>query len=217
VRPTLRHLCSLSVILAACASPSGGPESSPIAAPIRPLASLITQQVVVTPLNSLREVDALGWAQQIPRSRLFMRDFDDALEAELGARGLKSRWVFPDALVRAGRINPAYAVDPYTIAASPLRGDKVAADARLADPLASQLRTMIALQESARVILIPVELRFDKMADGRGVAVVRLALVDGRLSEVRWMGDVSSAPAATFSRDLLTSLVAHTADLIAAP
>ena len=76
---------------------------------------------------------------------------------------------------------------------------------------------LIALQESARAILIPVELRFDKAPDGRGVAVMRVAVVDGRTSEVRWMGDVRSTPAATFSRDILTSLVAHTADLIAAP
>jgi hypothetical protein len=184
---------------------------------VRPLASLVTQQVIVTPLNSLREVDALGWTQQIPRSREFMRAFDDALEAELGARGLKSRWVFPEALVRAGRGSPSYAVDPYTIAAAPLRGEKVETAERLPDPLASQLRTMIALQESARAILIPVELRFDKAPDGRGVAVMRVAVVDGRTSEVRWMGDVRSTPAATFSRDILTSLVAHTADLIAAP
>jgi hypothetical protein len=178
---------------------------------------LAAQQIIVTPLNSLREVDALGWTPQIPRSREFMRAFDDALEAELAARGLKSRWVFPEALVRAGRGSPAYAVDPYTIAAAPLRAEKAAAATRLTDPLASQLRTMIALQESARGILIPVELRFDKVPDGRGVAVLRLALVDGRLSEVRWMGEVRSVPATTFSRDILTSLVAHTADLIAAP
>lgn len=185
--------------------------------PVRPLASLATQQVIVAPLNSLREADALGWTQQIPRSRELMRAFDDSLEAELGARGMKSRWVFPEALARASRASPAYAVDPYTIAAAPLRGEKVAPATRLGDPLASQLRTMIALQESARAILIPVELRFDKLPDGRGVAALRLAIVDGRTSEVRWIGDVRSAPAATFSRDLLSSLVAHTADLIAAP
>ena len=185
-------------------------------APARPLAALVAEQVIVAPVNSLREVDALGWTQQIPRSREYLRAFDDALEAELGARGL-TRWVYPAALVRAGKSSPAYAVDPYAIAAAPLRADHIDASKRLGDPLASQLRTMIALQESARVILIPVEIHFDRQADGQGVAVLRLALVDGRTSEVRWMGDVRSSPASTFSRDVLTSLVAHTADLIAAP
>jgi hypothetical protein len=219
VRPTFRLLCRLSVVLAACACASAAPPPDPnvVTAPVRPLAPLAAQQVIVAPLNALREADALGWTQQIPRSREFMRAFDDALEAELAARGLKSSWVFPAALVRAARANPAYSVDPYTLAASPLRSDKLVARSRFGDPLASQLRTMIALQESARAILIPVELRFDRLPDGRGAAVARLALLDGRLSEVIWLGEVVSTPASAFSRDLLTSLAAHTADLIAAP
>jgi hypothetical protein len=185
--------------------------------PVRPLSGLVAQQVIVAPVNRLRETDPLGWAQQIPRSREFMRAFDDALETELGARGLKSRWVYPAALVQAGRSNPSYSVDPYTLAAAPLLVPNAVAGTRLADPLATQLRTMIALQESARAVLIPVELRFERTGDGQGVAVVRLALVDGRVGEIRWIGDVRSAPSPTFSRAVLTSLVAHTADLIAAP
>jgi hypothetical protein len=87
----------------------------------------------------------------------------------------------------------------------------------VADPLAGQLRTMIALQESARTVFIPVELWFDRTPDGQGVAVVRLALVDGRTTEIRWIGDVRGTPQASFSRELVTSVVAHTADLFAAP
>jgi hypothetical protein len=146
-----------------------------------------------------------------------MRAFDDALAAELGARGLATRWVYPEALVRAGRNNPSYRVDPYTIAATPLRTGGVAPGSRLGDPLATQLRTMIALQESARAVLIPVELWFDKTPEGSGLAVLRLAVVDGRVGDVRWLGDVRSAPSSTFSRELLTSLAARSADLITAP
>ena len=217
MRPTLRLLCSLSLVLAACHAPGGTEEPAPLVAPARPLSALVAQQVIVAPLNSLREVDAMGWTQQIPRSREFMRAFDDALAAELGARGLATRWVFPEALVRAGRNNPSYSIDPYTIAASPLRASNAAAGMRLGDPLATQLRTMVALQELARPVLVPAELWFDKSSQGQGVAVLRLALVDGRVGEVRWIGDVRSAPSSTFSRELLTSLAAHAADLIAAP
>jgi hypothetical protein len=188
-----------------------------LVAPVRPLAVLTTQHVIVAPLNALREADALGWTQQIPRSREYMRAFDEALAAELGARGLGTRWVYPEALVRAGRNNPSYSVDPYTLAAAPLRSADAAVGTRLSDPLATQLRIMIALQESARPVLIPAELRFDKTADGQGVAVLRLALIDGRIGEVRWIGDVRSTPSPTFSRELLASLAAHSADLIAAP
>jgi hypothetical protein len=216
VRPPLRLLYSLSLALVAC-RPSGGAEQpAPVAEPVRPLAFLVSQQVIVAPLNRLHEADALGWTQQIPRSREFMRAFDDALQAELGARGL-SRWVYSAALVQAGRSSPSYSIDPYALAAAPLRSPAAVAGIRVADPLAGQLRTMIALQESARAVLIPVELWFDRTPDGQGVAVVRLALVDGRTTEIRWIGDVRGTPQASFSREALASLVAHTADLFAAP
>jgi hypothetical protein len=185
--------------------------------PVRPLAFLAAQQLVVAPLNRLSEADGLGWTQQIPRSREFMRAFDDALQAELGARGLSSRWVYPAALVQAGRNSPSYSIDPYNLAVAPLQSRAAVTGVRLADPLAGQLRTMIALQESARAVLIPVELWFERTPDGQGVPVVRLALVDGRTTEIRWIGDVRGTPQASFSRELLTSLVAHTADLFAAP
>jgi hypothetical protein len=215
VRSSFRYLYSLSLALAAC-RPSGAPEQAPVAVPVRPLAFLAAQQVVVAPLNRLREADAMGWTREIPRSREFMRAFDDALEAELGARGL-SRWVYPAALVRARRSSPSFAVDPYALETAPLRSPAAKGGVRLADPLAGQLRTMIALQESARGVLIPVELWFDRTPDGQGVAVLRLALVDGRTTEIRWIDDVRGTPQASFSRDLVTSLVAHTADLFAAP
>jgi len=76
---------------------------------------------------------------------------------------------------------------------------------------------MAALQESGRAVLIPVELRFDRLPSGEGVAVLHVALVDARVREVRWIGDVRSEPSPTFSRGLLSSLAAHLADLITAP
>jgi hypothetical protein len=68
-------------------------------------------------------------------------------------------------------------------------------------------------------VLLPIELRFEPdTTAGLGVAVLRLALVDGRLGEIRWIGNVRSDPSPTFSRaTLLASIAVHLADLIAAP
>ena len=186
------------------------------AAPVHPFAALVGQQVIVAPAHSLRESDALGWTAQIPRSRELLRTLDGEIETELAARGISKQWVFPEALARAARLNPSYSVDPYALAADPLRSPAAIAGARLAEPLATQLRTMVALQESGRVVLLPVELRFDKLPSGEGVAALRVALLDGRIGEIRWIGDLRSDPATTFSRGLLTSLAAHFADLITA-
>jgi hypothetical protein len=187
------------------------------ASPVRPLAPLVAQQVIVAPTHALHEVDALGWTEQIPRSRAFLRELDADIETELAARGISKQWVFPAALERASRLNPSYAVDPYTLAADPLKNPTVIAGSRIADPLTTQLRTMVALQETARAVLIPVELRFEKLPSGEGIAVLHVALIDGRLGEIRWIGDVRSDASPTFTpRALQTSVAAHLADLIAA-
>lgn len=184
---------------------------------MRPLAALASQQVIVTPTHAMREVDAMGWTKQIPRSRELLRALDDSIAAELTARGFGTQWVYPPALVRAAAGSPSYKVDPYTLAAGPLRTGGVAGNP-VPGTLATQLRTMIALQETARAVLIPVELRFEKDTAGLGVAVLHVALVDGRLGQLRWIGDVRSAPSSTFTRGtLLQSVAAHFADLIAAP
>jgi hypothetical protein len=218
VRTSLHLFVSLTLVLAACRGQSGAETPPPPEPPARPLTSLVAQQVIVAPTHSLREVDPLGWSAQIPRSRDYLRSLDTILEAELTARGLGRQWVYPAALVRAQRSSPSYAIDPYTLAANTLRSPNVIAGTRLGDPLVTQLRTMVALQESARAVLLPVELRFEKDSKtGQGTAVLRLALLDGRLGEVRWIGDVKSDPSATFSNTLLTSVAGKVADLITAP
>lgn len=215
MRTFIPYLCVVTVALGACAKPAPEPAGPPV--PARPLAALVSQQVVVTPTQMLRETDALGWTAQIPRSRELLRALDDSIRAELAARRIDKQWVFPDALERTSRLNPSYAIDPYTLDARGLVSPSVIAGTRIGGALHTQLRTMVALQESARAVVIPVELRFDKLPSGEGAAVLHVAVVDGRLGDIRWIGDVSSVPSPTFSRALLSSVAAHLADLITAP
>ncbi|MDB4887930.1 MAG: hypothetical protein JWN79_3368 [Gemmatimonadetes bacterium] len=221
MRPFQRLLCSLTLVSAACggrATPTPSTNAGP-QPPVRPLASLVSQQVIVAPTHSLREADPMGWTRQIPRSRELMRGLDSAITKELGERGLATQWTFPADLVRAAKSNPSFGQDPYSLSASHLRSGEIPPGTSVGNPLIMQLRTMVALQENARAVLLPVELRFERdSTPGQGVAVLRLALLDGRLGEVRWIGDVRSDPRPTFSREvLLTSIAAHLADLIAAP
>lgn len=221
VHRSLRQLCIAPLLLAACHRSQPSEESpSPAEQSIRPLAQLAAQRVIVTPAYFFVVGDPLGWSAQIPRPKDYLRTLDDEIAAVLGERGLKSQWIYPADLVRATRANPTYAVDPYTLGANILRGKEVVSGTRLGDPLVTQLRTMIALQEGARAVLVPVELRFekvDKIAPDQGVAVLKVALLDGRLGDVRWIGSVRSDPAPTLSRAVLTSLAAHFADLVTTP
>jgi hypothetical protein len=218
VRLFPRLFASSLLVVSACGGRQHPNEAPTPTAPVRPLGALVAQQVIVAPTHSLSEVDPFGWTQQIPRSREYLRSVDDAIDAELAARGLGTQWIYPPALVRASKASPSYAVDPYALGAGPLKGPGAIAGARLRDPLATQLRTMVAMQESARAVLLPVELHFerDRVLRDQGVAVLKVALIDGRLGEVRWIGDVRSEPSPTFSPTLVTSLANKFADLITA-
>ena len=206
-------------LLAACHRGKPADDAGePIEVPLRPLANLAAQRVIVTPAFSLVSGEALGWSAKIPRTRDFLLALDSTLFATFSDRGLKSQWIYPADLVRAMRGSPTYAADPYALGVGQLRNPNVVSGTKLGDPLATQLRRMVALQEEGRAVLIPVELRFEKDSkSGGGVAALRVALVDGRLSDVRWIGTVRGDPAATFSPAVLTSLAAHVADLIVAP
>jgi len=219
VHSILRHLTALSLATtAACGGGSGGAEApAPADQPdTRPLAMLASQRVIVTPAHSVLSSDAAGWAAQAPRTREGLRVLDDEIAIALGERGFRSQWIYTPDLVRAARNSPTYAVDPYTIGANPLRTADIKLGSRIGDPLATQLRTMVALQE-ARLVLIPVELRYERDKAGQGTAALKLAVLDGRLGEMRWSGTVRSDPAATYSRAVLKSLAAHLADLVTAP
>ena len=218
MRLSVRLLTTLSLALAACHGQGAAEPAAPAETSLRPLAQLAAQHVIVTPTHSLRVIDPLGWVPKAPKPRDLLRALDDDIAAALGDRGLRTQWVYPPDLVRAMRSNPSYAIDPYALGASPLRNPAVVSGAQLGDPLATQIRTMIALQEGVRAVLMPVELRFDgDKASGRGVAILRVALVDGRLGDVRWIGDVKSDSAPAYSRAVITNLASHLADMIAAP
>jgi hypothetical protein len=96
------------------------------------------------------------------------------------------------------------------------RGQRRQLPAPLGEPLATQLRAVVALND-ARYAILPVEVRFERAGEGAGRAVLHVALIDARRSEVVWLTDVASDAAATLSPALAASLGAHFADLVAAP
>jgi hypothetical protein len=140
---------------------------------------------------------------------------DDDIASTLTARGLKAGWVFATELAVSYKRNPTYAPDPYALAEEPLRAPSFVASSRLTEPLASQLRTMIALHENARVVLVPIELRFDRSDSSSAArAALRLALIDPRFSEARWVGEVKSDTTSADPRVLTASLARAIGGLI---
>ena len=209
----------LAVVLSL--SCGGGAATPPSTAPVpdaRPLASLAAQRVVVTPTYALNVASDLGWSDRIGRARDVLRTMDADIATALDERGLRRGWVLPSDLAQSYTRNPTYASDPYALAVEPLRASSFVAGARLPEPLASQLRTMIALHENARLVLAPVELRLERAGVGGAAAraTLRIALLDPRFSEARWVGDVRGDTASAFTPQLTATVARKLVDLIAA-
>lgn len=216
----MRGIAVLAVVLVAGATacsrnPSSTEQRLP-PLPARPLAGIAGQQVIVLPVRYLRPGDSLGWADRVAAPRELMRSVDDDIARVLIERG-QTGWVYAARVVSSAKRNAAFAPDPYALAAEALRPG-VRRAPQLAEPLASQIRSLVALHEG-RYALYPVELRFERptgAAGSTGRAVLHVALVDARLAQVILARDVagdtaSSPPEAT------ASLAGRFADLILPP
>ncbi|HEX3868100.1 MAG TPA: hypothetical protein VHV78_15160, partial [Gemmatimonadaceae bacterium] len=159
----------------------------------------------------------LRWAGAIGRPMDVQRTLDADILAAFDDRGLRKSWIFPQDLEESYHRNSSYATDPYDLAEEPLRSPSLILDARLPEPLASQLRTLIALHDDARLVLAPVELRLEEAGAAGARGVLRLVLIDPRYSAVRWIGEIPSDTVATFGPVISASIAARLAAVVATP
>jgi len=150
----------------------------------------------------------------VPRLTEVARTQDADIADAFRERGIKT-WILPSGLDSAYRRNPTYATDPHTLAEEPLRSPTLNGDQRLPEPIATQLRTIVALHDDTRLVLAPVELRLEATTAGAGRGVLRLVLVDARTSSVRWVGDVTSDPAPAFGPSITASIASRLSAVIA--
>lgn len=205
-------LTTLVWLGAACAAKPPETDASPVT--MRPLERMAGQQILVLPVQYLASRDTLGWQQQVPNRAAFLAALDDQIEAVLTARGLKA-WTFGREVERASKLNSILMADARSLSAEWLRG-RVLPETAVRDPLAGQVRGLVGLKGS-RYALLPVELRFENRPGGTGVAILRIVLIDSRMAQIRWVGEVESDPMKTFSPALTASVATHFADLVLAP
>ncbi len=180
--------------------------------PEHAMANLAAQHVVVLPTYAAQVANGLSWTVAASELR---RTLDAAIVSAFTERGLRRAWIFPDQLQAAYRRNSTYATDPYGLAEEPLRSPMLAIDQRLPEPLASQIRTLVAFHEDARLVLAPVELRLEPAGPGAGHGVLRLVLMDARLSNIRWIGSVGGDTAAAYGPSVTASVAAKLAGVVA--
>ena len=203
-------LLALALAIAAC---GGRATESPPAPADVPLASLAGQRVLLLPTPHLDLAADSGPALGRPREST-LAALDSAIERALTARARTVSWVSVSQVARTSRRNATMAPDPYALSSESLRRPAVRAQSSLAEPLASQLRSLTALND-ARLLLYPLDLRLQR-GSGTSRATLRVALVDARLSQVLWIGDVTGESADSSLAPLLASVAGSLADLFAA-
>jgi len=177
-----------------------------------PLAPYAGTRVAVVPVQFFH-VDTSSWGA--PSGLVLRAAFDSLLSEALDEHGLSGTWATPADVRRAAKRNVMYAGDPRNLGAFPVRyGAKK--DAPIADPLASNLRRIVALHD-ARYVLVPVELHVNVEKAGGGHLGVRLLLVDARLSAPVWQADLIGERAAAYTPALLQKLATRVAELVVAP
>lgn len=202
---------------AACASPAPTKTAAVPSDPLEhSLSGLAAQHVVVLPSYGVRVMPGLDWAAAVGSPIEAQRTLDADILAALEEHGLRQSWIFPDQLVQSYKRNSTYATDPYGLAEEPLRSPSLSVDGRLPEPLASQLRTLVALREDARLILAPVDLRFEPSGTG-GRGRLRLVLIDPRYSTVTWIGEITSDVLPAFSPAISAGIASKLANIVAAP
>jgi hypothetical protein len=138
---------------------------------------------------------------------------DDEISFALKDRGIATNWTLSDAVTRSAKRNAGFAPDPHVLEAGQLHPGAKIDNFQLREPLASQLRSLIALND-ARYVLFPVEVRFTN-SDRGAQALLRIAIIDARRSQLQWAGDIAGDPATTFSPAIAADLASRLADLIA--
>jgi hypothetical protein len=144
----------------------------------------------------------------------FIVALDDSIASALTARGLGTTWTFAPAITAVAKRNGGLAGDPHALAAGGLQRLVKAGDDPVSEPLASQIRTLVALREG-RYVILPAAVRFTPMPGGvRGALVAYL--IDSRTARIVWSGEVPSGISTRFAPAMAGSIAQRLADLVVA-
>lgn len=206
----ITHKISLScLLLAVAALPVAAQKKTDIPFP---LGAFAAQRVLVLPVQHLLSdtgaiVPPAGWGA-------FRKELDDSIGTAIAGRGIGKGWGYAAEVARISKRNAVYSGDPYALGAQPLRGVVPRPEDKVPQVLAGNIRTIIALGD-ARYVLLPIEVRIEKNGALQR-AVLRLTLIDGRLGQFVWLGEVASESATSLTPVIINSLSARVADLVLA-
>ena len=193
VRPMLRTPLAAAVsaaLLYGCASSSAKQSQEP-AGPTTALAGLVGRQMLVLPAQFLSVTNAGGGWDIVPGGTTILPILDEEIADAFRKRGVKSNWTFGREIAEASRRTGGITGNPSELSAQGIRRVKPG-DTPLPEPLASEIRGIVALT-NARYVILPLEVNVDTRG-GERKGAVRLLLIDSRTARVTWAEEVTAAP-----------------------
>lgn len=176
-----------AALLYGCASSSssgGKQEAQPATSP---LAGLVGRQMLVLPAQYLAIANAGGSWDIVPSGQSLLPILDEEIADAFRKRGVKNNWTFGRDITESAGRQGGLAGDPRELGAQGIRRVKPG-DTPLPEPLAGQIRGLVALT-NARFVVLPLEVHID-VRDNERKGSVRLLLIDSRTARVTWADDV---------------------------
>jgi len=188
-------------IISGCAS--SAPPQKESAQPARSaLAGMLGRPLLIFPAQYLGVIAPTGQYELSMMNRDLLALVDEELADAFRKRGVRQSWMFAEDLTRAAMRNGGLVQDPRELSAETIRKVQ-ASDTPLPEPLGTQIRQLVALQES-RYALIPIEMDVDNRP-GRAGASLHMMLIDSRTARVLWVDTIEApAPTEVLVGDLLT-------------
>ncbi len=190
-----------ALVLAGCASSAPTPKDA--TQPARsPLSGMLGRPLLIMPAQYLGIVTPAGQYELSMMNRDLLTLVDDELENAFQKRGVRPSWTFARAITASAMRNGGLVQDPRELSAESIRRVQ-ASDTPLPEPLGTQIRQLVALQEG-RYVLIPIEMDVDNRP-GRAAGSLHVMLVDSRTARVVWVNRIEApAPTDVPAEDLLS-------------
>jgi hypothetical protein len=186
---------------------TSGCASSPAPkAPTQPghsaISGMLGRPLLIFPAQYLGVMGPSGQYELSMMNRDMLSLVDEELEDAFRKRGVRQSWTFAKQITAAAMRNGGLVQDPRELSAESIRRIQ-AGDTPLPEPLGTQIRQLIALQEG-RYALIPIEMDVDNRP-GRASGTLRLVLIDSRTARVLWVDSIEApAPSDIPAGDLLS-------------
>jgi hypothetical protein len=177
-----------AALLYGCAS-SASSTTEQAAAVSNPLAGMAGRQLLVLPAQYLSVANPAGGWDIVPSGPSVLPILDEEIADTFRKRGVRSNWTFGKEITQSAVRNGGLAGDPRQLSVQAIRRIK-AGDSPLPEPLASEIRGLVALT-NARYAVLPLEVHVGVRGNERR-ASVRMLLIDARTARVTWAEDVDA-------------------------